>query len=190
MNAVIQRDIDLVRLAREIAIDHYDIDDLLTRYQLSYDQWGALLEYERFNDLLANEEEAWSSAKNTRERVKLKSASVIEMYLEDAAKSLLDAKETLVAKTGLAKLVASFAGIGTEADQKHAGGSGFSITINLGDKTLQVGAHRIRSAVEDHQISGENEVFEGEIDAFGVKKLGFNPQNGDINAFEINADLG
>jgi hypothetical protein len=187
MLAILHRDVDLVRLAREIAIDHYDIEDLLDRYKLSYDAWRELWDYPRFTDLLANEEESWASAKNTRERVKLKSASVIEMYLEDAAKSLLDAKETLVAKTGLAKLIAGFAGIGTEGDKAHGGGSGFSITINLGDKTLQVGAQRVSNgAVEDD----ENDVFEPENDVFGVEKLGFNPEITALDAFETNADLG
>ena len=142
MHPLVQRDIDLITFAREIAVDHWDIEDVLDRYQLQYDDFRLLFEFPRFTQLLANEEEAWSSAKNTHERVRLKSAALIESYLEAAHKSLHDKNETLIAKTALAKLVGSFAGLGEEALRAQKGGgsgSGFSITINLGDRTLKVG---------------------------------------------------
>jgi len=199
MLPILQRDTDLIRLAREIAIDHYDIEDVLDRYQLSYDAWGWLCVYPRFATLLANEEEAWKSAKNTKERVRLKSAAVIEAYLESAATSLLDSKETLVAKTGLAKLVASFAGIGTEADHKHAaGGSGFSITINLGDRTVQVGTGRGLRLGEDEDDEDEmpdgEDLVEGalEIEEFGAISPVFELENlPDVNetATDLASDL-
>lgn len=140
MHPLVQRDIDLIKFAREIAVDHWDIEDVLDRYQLRYDDFRLLFEFPRFAQLLANEEESWSSAKNTHERVRLKSAALIESYLEQAAKDLHDPNQTLIAKTGLAKLVGSFAGLGEEAlrASKGSSGGGFSITINLGDRTLNV----------------------------------------------------
>jgi hypothetical protein len=186
MAELLQRDYDLIRLAREIAIDHYDIEDLLDRYQLTYEHWLTLWSYPRFTRLLASEEESWRSAKNTRERVKLKSAAVIETYLEDAAKSLLDAKETLVAKTGLAKLIASFAGIGTEHDQKHGGVGGFSIVINLGDRTLNIGAR----SVENRDFGVENGDNYTEIDDNYVENDDFQGAVPIEEALKINADLG
>lgn len=140
-NVLLQRDIDLIRLAREIAIDHDDIDEVLDRYHLDYDAWNLLLQFPRFAALLANEEEAWLSAKNTKERVKYKAAALIEGYLEEAQISLHDRNQTLIARTGLAKLVAGFAGIGFEEGGRmgaNSGNGGFSITINLGEQTLRV----------------------------------------------------
>ena len=182
MTTTLQRDIDLIRLAREIAIDHYDIDAVLDQHHITYDQWNWLCGYQRFTDLLASEEEAWRSAKNTKERVRLKSAAVIESYLEDAAKSLLSTNESLVAKTGLAKLIAGFAGIGGEESKFGAvGGSGFSITINLGDRTVQVGTRRAALELENDEFD-ENSTdfasFEGENERFAG-----------LDVFKINADL-
>lgn len=158
MHPLVQRDIDLIRFAREIAIDHWDIEEVLDRYQLRYDDFRLLCEFPRFTALLANEEEAWLSAKNTHERVRLKSAALIENYLEEAHKSLHDPNQTLIAKTGLAKLVGSFAGLGEEAlrAQKGQSGSGFSITINLGDRTLHVNTNG--AEMDDAEDDAEDDV--------------------------------
>ncbi len=160
MHPLVQRDIDLITFAREIAVDHYDIEDVLDRYQLRYDDFRLLFEFPRFTQLLANEEETWSSAKNTHERVRLKSAALIEKYLEAAQASLHNENETLIARTGLAKLIGSFAGLGEEAlraQRGGAGGSGFSITINLGDRVLNVGVSNGAPALDDDVPTLESE---------------------------------
>jgi hypothetical protein len=175
MHPLVQRDIDLITFAREIAVDHWDIEDVLDRYQLRYDDFRLLFEFPRFTQLLATEEETWASAKNTHERVRLKSAALIEGYLEAAHKSLHSANETLVAKTALAKLIGSFAGLGEEAlrAQKGGGGSGFSITINLGDRTLSVG---VRGAL---QLDDDAPTLESDLP----------PLLEDEQVYAINADL-
>ncbi len=184
MHPLVSRDIDLITFAREIAIDHWDIEDVLDRYQLRYDDFRLLFEFPRFTRLLANEEESWSSAKNTHERVRLKSAALIESYLEAAAKSLMSDHETLVAKTGLAKLVGSFAGLGEEAlrAQKGVGGSGFSITINLGDRTLSVSTGTAPETIEEVPTLES----EGAVD--DVEPLW--PQRETRDVLQINSDLG
>lgn len=183
MHPLVQRDIDLITFAREIAIDHYDIDDILNRYQLRYEDLALLFEFPRFTQLLANESETWASAKNTHERVRLKSAAVIETYLETAAKELHDPNQTLIAKTGLAKLIGSFAGLGEEAlrASKGAGGSGFSITINLGDRSLNV------ALGEDESLTLESE---GAVDIDGTDETETLPPRITRNVELINADLG
>lgn len=185
MHPLLQRDVDVLRFARELAIDHWDIDDLLDRYQLRYDDFRLLFEFPRFAQLIASEEESWASAKNTHERVRLKSAALIESYLEQAAKELHDANQGLVAKTGLAKLIGSFAGLGVDESRGKgmASGSGFSITINLGaDRKLSIDVG-----------SGDEEVptleSEGavEIDA---EPVALPPRMITRSVTEINADLG
>lgn len=180
MNTLLQRDIDLIRLAQEIAIDHEDIDLVLDRYKLSYDTWRTLLEFPRFVALLENEEEAWRSAKNTKERVKYKAAALIEGYLEEAQISLHDRNQTLIARTGLAKLVAGFASIGMEEGSRFGSGGGsggFSITINLGDRSLNVNGAGLGKMVNDQ--SEENSLeFEG---IQGIQT--------DEDVYAINSDL-
>lgn len=189
MPGLLQRDIDLIRLARELAIDHYEIEEVLDRYKLSYDDWGLLCAFPRFTALLDSEEQTWNSAKNAHQRVRYKAASLIEGYLEEAQKSLHNGNETLVARTGLAKLVASFAGIGEE--HKFGVGSlsgGFSITINLGDRTLNVSASG-RGPVElpENEVnSDENRVFRPQNEAFAALP----PVDIGEDVYAINAALG
>ena len=184
MHPLVSRDIDLITFAREIAVDHWDIEDVLDRYQLRYDDFRLLFEFPRFTRLLANEEESWSSAKNTHERVRLKSAALIESYLEEAHKSLHDPNQTLIAKTGLAKLVGSFAGLGEEAlraQKGGGGGSGFSITINLGaDRKLSI-------EVGDRNEEVPTLESEGAIDIDAEPALP--PRIASRSVAEINADL-
>lgn len=180
-NQLLQRDIDLVRLAQEIAIDHEDIDLVLDRYKLDYDAWRTLLEFPRFVALLENEEEAWRSAKNTKERVKYKAAALIEGYLEEAQISLHDRNQTLIARTGLAKLVAGFANIGLEEGGRFStgggGSGGFSITINLGDKTINLNRKPAEIGHDDQPISNLPEL--DQLQAVQTNE----------NVFEINAVL-
>jgi len=129
----IHLDATLVKLARELAIDHYDIETILKRHQITDEAWEGIKATPRFTQLLTSEIEAWQSALNTNERVKLKAAAVIEEWLEEATTSLHNKNETLPAKTEVAKLVARLAGMGI-SNIGVEGGSGdrFSVTINLG----------------------------------------------------------
>ena len=59
------RDIQLIQLAREIAIDHLDTEAILNLYSISVDEWSAISHSRRFQELLAAEISAWQTAANT-----------------------------------------------------------------------------------------------------------------------------
>ncbi len=132
-------DIMYVQLAREIAVDHFPLQEILDRYKLSQEDWDRIKEHPRFRQLLNDEIVAWQSAINTHDRVKLKSAALIEMWLEEANARMWDKTEALPAKTEVAKLVARLAGMGGNPTMTNEGGGDrLSITINLGeDKKLK-----------------------------------------------------
>ena len=148
----------LVKIAREIAIDHYSLDDILKRHSVSVDGWEQIQRNKRFQSLLQAEIADWQSATNTHERTKLKAAAVMEIWLEEANKRLFDARETLSAKTEVAKLVARIAGMGlTGVGVEGGAGEKVSITINLGADQLKVEHTLPPKVIEGEVIGGSND---------------------------------
>jgi hypothetical protein len=131
-------DVTLVKLAREIAMDIHPIDTILNTHGLDSNQWETISKSPSFQALLASEVEAWQSATNTSERVRLKSLSFVEEALPEFYARVHDNREPLSAKTEVLKAVSRFAGIGTALDAGMVGEK-VSITINLGeDQQLKI----------------------------------------------------
>jgi len=140
-----------VKLAREIAIDHHELGDILTRYGVTELEWERIRTDPRFQSLLKTEIEAWQSAVNTHERTKLKAAAMIEEWMPEAMGRLHDKGENLSAKVELGKLIARIAGMGLNNAEINGGvGEKFSVTINLGS---------------DNQLKFEKEVTPKVIEA-------------------------
>ncbi len=126
-------DIVLIKLAREIAINHFPVETILKAHQISPETWISIQQLPRFKDLLAAEIKDWNGALNTHERTKLKAAAMVEEYLPEGNSRLHDNRETLPAKVELLKLLTRIAGMGlTGAELNGFGGEKFSVTINLG----------------------------------------------------------
>lgn len=122
----------LVQVARQIAINHKDIESILDDYSITPQQWEKLQSSPDFIRVLETEIVAWQSAQNTHERTRLKAAALIEEWLLEANTRLYDKDETLPAKTELAKLIARIAEMGVNNANVAAGGERFTVTINLG----------------------------------------------------------
>jgi hypothetical protein len=125
-------DVILVQLAREVAMEISELETILKRYEITSDEWTTISQSNRFHSLLQSSIAEWHSATNTAQRIQIKSASMMELWLEEAYRILNDKTENLPAKVELAKLVSSFAGIGRHAANASDQGSGITITINLG----------------------------------------------------------
>lgn len=126
-------DLFLVKLAREIAINHYTIDEIKQKYQIKPEEWQWISRNTRFHTILEAEIINWQSSTNTHERTKLKAAALMEEWMEEAAGRMYDKAENLPAKVELAKLITRIAGMGVdkmgiEGDSANK----FAITINLG----------------------------------------------------------
>ncbi len=145
-------DLFLLKLAREIAIDHYTLEEIKHRYAISPEQWHKIINIPRFHSLLESEIISWQGAANTHDRTKLKAAAIVELWLEEATTKMHDPQENLPAKVELAKLVTRIAGMGIEKmGVEGETGTRFQVTINLGaDQKLSF----------DKQVSSK--VIEGE----------------------------
>lgn len=148
-------DIGLVKLAREIAMDIRPVDEILEIHEISPKNWEKLRENAHFQALLRSEIEAWQSAGNTTERVKLKSLAFVEEALPEFYARAHDPKEPLNAKVEVLKTISKFAGIGGNNFDASMGGEKFSVTINLGaDQQLKI-EKSLPAQVIDHEGTAE-----------------------------------
>lgn len=127
-------------LAQAIAMDLYDIEEILRHHNVTQDQWREIQASPRFQRLLGQAIEDWNKPLNTKERVRIKAQTMVEMGLETMWVQLHNDKEPLSARVELFKTVAKFGEIGLEKTAGEAGGpERFSVTINLGqDAQLKI----------------------------------------------------
>lgn len=131
-------DTKMLRLAREIAMDIQTIEEILGSLGISEAEYEVIQRSEHFRRVLTSEVEAWNSASNTGERVRLKSLSFVEEALPEFFARAHDPTEALQHKTKVLEVVSRLAGLGVGGGVDTAlGGEKFSVTINLGqDHTL------------------------------------------------------
>lgn len=121
-----------VALAREIGRDIFPLEQLLSVLHISPEEYSRLKDNKDFQALVASEREAWNSASNTQERVKIKAASMIEDWLPDLYAKIVN-DPSLSNQLEAAKVLARFAGIGNNTGADGPSGSGIAININLGE---------------------------------------------------------
>jgi hypothetical protein len=138
-----QSDLSLVKLAREIAMDIQPVETILKQYSITPEAWEQLQRNSRFQRLLASQVEEWNGALNTHERVRAKSAAMLEEWLPELNNRMHDQDEALPAKIEAGKMLTRMAGIGVATGESGAGGERFTVTINLG---------------EDHKLSFEKQL--------------------------------
>src|SRR6188768_727111 len=157
MNAVtpfdLGKDINIIKLAREVAIDHYPINEILARYGIPHHIWDELEVWPRFVELVEIERQNWNSATNTNQRIKLKSATLIEESMEKLYDAL-HGNETLNSKIELIKILGKFAGL--DAPSQTIGEVAGRVTINIKIGETQFafdgdGSDMIESVVVDEE---------------------------------------
>jgi len=139
----------MLRLARELAMDLSNLPETLTKLGVDADQWQRMQANPRFQAVLKEMIEAWHAAANAPERVKLKSAAMLEEALEEIQSRIHDNREPLAAKTELLKLVSRLAGIGNEKVEGQVSEK-FVLSINIGDGAKH-GLGIVTSKVIEHQ---------------------------------------
>lgn len=140
-----------VKLARELAMDIRPLDDILRSHGVSSVEWDEIQASTAFQKLLTSEVEAWQSATNTAERVKVKSLAFVEEALPEFYARAHDQKEPLNSKVEVLKTVAKFAGIGGNNFDSAVAGEKLMVTINLGaDHSLKI-EKDVTSKVIEHQ---------------------------------------
>jgi|SanBayMetagenome_1026888.scaffolds.fasta_scaffold45692_2 hypothetical protein len=141
----------LLKLAREIAMDIRPVEEILEIHKINSENWENIQKNPYFQGILSSEVEAWQSANNTSERLKIKSLAMVEEALPEFYARMHDPKEPLPAKTDVLKTIAKFAGVGGSDFNAAVGGERLSVTINLGaDHQLRI-EKEVTSKVIDHE---------------------------------------
>jgi hypothetical protein len=143
---------ELVSLAREIAMNQWPLQEILNRYGVSAERWQDIANTPLFRQYLDQQITEWNSVANTNERVKFKSAALLEFWLEEAHTKLHDDRQQLAPKVELAKFIGRLAGMGiTGAEINAGGGNKVSVTINLGADTQLKFEKELPQKVIEHE---------------------------------------
>lgn len=124
-------ELTLLKLSREIARDIHPIENILERFGISLNVFETIRTNPRFVSYLQSEVEAWQSAGNAAERVKIKSLSFVEELLPEMYERAHDPREPLSSKVELLKTIGKFGGVGASVGEGGVGEK-LSVTINLG----------------------------------------------------------
>lgn len=143
-------DVTFLKLARQIAMDLYPIEEILKQNAISNQQWEQIQANRRFVSYLESATAEWHAPKNAQERVRMKAVTVIEEWLPELAGRLYAPSESLNAKIEAGKLVAKLAGLGEKAQVAETGEK-VAITINLGDDRKITLEKDITPRVIDHE---------------------------------------
>lgn len=147
-------ELSMVQIAREIAMDIRDIEEILKTHGVSPERWNKLKATPRFIALVESEMVAWNGSLNTQERLKLKSACLLEEWLAELNSRLHDPKETLTSKIEGGKLIARLAGAGLNGfGVEGTGGERFSLTINFSGSKLEI----------SKEVTHQGNLIEGEV---------------------------
>jgi hypothetical protein len=122
-------------LAKEIATDLFDLPDVLIMFGVSQSEWEKLLATPAFAGMLAEARATWGSALNTRERVDLKTLTLVEEALPQMNRYLHDRNFSDSAKVELFKALQRGAGIGQRAEGVGGGVPGERVVININTGT-------------------------------------------------------
>lgn len=134
-------DVDMLRLAREIAMDVRPIEQILEIMEISEERFDEIRSIPRFQSYLKAALEDWNSATNTAERVKIKSMAFVEEILPEFYARAHDPRESLLHKVEVLKTVSRFAGLGGPV-QTAGSGEKMTVTINLGSGSDSVRIER------------------------------------------------
>lgn len=180
------RDTMMRQVAREVAMDLYPLDQILTTCGITgkeFDQWKS---HPQFLKYLSQYKDEWLGASNTHERTKIKAGIVMEEFMTEAYTTLHDKKLALNHRVELGKLVAKIAGMGEpKLNAAGMGGPGFSLTINIGQEpNNKITINPELSKVINHEPKKPGTGFDGfeDYDPF------VSPSTLDDNGFSDNGD--
>jgi hypothetical protein len=163
-------DASALSLAREIAQDIRDLEDILHSYGFSGSgdpRWLALKDSASFDAALRSMILEWQAADSTSRRVRVKASAATEVLLAPMAALAADPSAGASARVDAAKWIAGLAGF---RDGPAVDGTGptFSLTINMGDRQVRVSSGgAILDHVED-DTQGAGSVGAGSVDTESV----------------------
>lgn len=132
-NPQLSRVVNLARLARDLAQDIFEPDQIRKSHNLNPEQFEQILEDPSFQKMLREMVLDWQSASGTAERVKVKAATAVEVALDSFFQDVTDRSIPLAQRTDALKALMKLGELGERDNVLGAAlGGGVSININLG----------------------------------------------------------
>jgi hypothetical protein len=146
----------LLGLARELALDIKPRADVLKEYSMSEAEFERVSNLPLFRRYFEQEVTQWQASLAAPDRVRIKSAAVLEEWLPELYRRMLDRSEALSSKVEAGKLLAKMAEIGNpRPGVGDGGGERFSVTINLGsDQSLRFEKTVTPRVIEAEEVDG------------------------------------
>jgi len=131
-------EVDISRLAREIARDLRPLDLTLQQMQITLEQWDRIQNNPIFHTRMVEEAQLWtaSTKQNVRERVGLKASFMVEELLLDAVGIVQDAGIPGAARVQALQFLAKMGHLGEGPVTKDDGSGRVAINIFIGEKKL------------------------------------------------------
>ena len=140
--------IEFAQLAREVAMDIFPIHDIVALHRLTDDEWQRVQRNPKFNQMVADMAAEWNSAANTRERVRIKAATGLESILETYIRDITDPSIPLNQRVEAGKFLARVGELdNTQQILGGGGGSGFHITLNIGNEVKHMDGKLIEGSL-------------------------------------------
>lgn len=161
-----KHEVNIVKLAREIAMEMRDLSAILEHHGVSAREFEVLKRNPYFDRVLASEIEAWQSAVNTGERVRLKAAAAMEEFMPVLYERMVNPKEDLLKTVKGAELLTKLASLG-ESDKSADAAGKVVITINMGSDSKLQAVKELPAKVIDHvpSIDVADELQQGLFEA-------------------------
>jgi hypothetical protein len=128
-------DASMVSLAREIAQDIFELEDILVRH--GFEQgindpgWADLQSRPEWGKVLQQQILEWNAADSTKKRIMLKSQAALEAALPGVFSLSVDPNEKALDRLKAVELLGKFGNVGADKEGGGGGGGGFSLKINL-----------------------------------------------------------
>lgn len=153
---LVDRDTLMHRVARELAMDLYPLDQILKNHSVTDEEFAVWRENKRFLQYYVEFKQEWGTATNAAERTRVKASVIMEEFMEQAYKDLHDTKQALNHRVELGKLVKSLAGLDAAKGGAAgaAGAGGFTLSINI-TNTERVSIKAEQAKVIDHDDFAE-----------------------------------
>lgn len=124
----------LVRsLAREVAMDIFDLETILKNHSLSDDEYAEICEMPSFKIMLEDATREWNAVTSTEERVRYKMLVGLEESLHEMLAMMTDGREPMSARVEMFKALQRGSGMHERGEVGTA--DRVQISINLGADT-------------------------------------------------------
>jgi len=131
----------LAALAREVAMDINELDVVLARFELTAKEYAEIADNHVYKQMLTAAVQAWASAANTPERIRIEAASAFEQIMPVISLRMRNDREGLDDVVKGARLFAEVAGFAVNSGV--ANGERVTINIDLGNDKLTL-SHEVR----------------------------------------------